>query len=82
MGASLYSFLQSEFFKTGGTALTKERRQELHKLFFCSFIFCQIQVIPPQQMCLMSETFSLHRIESSTAISLSSAVRQKDLAWL
>ena len=81
MGASLYSFLQSEFFKTGGTALTKERRQELHKLF-CSFIFCQIQVIPPQQMCLMSETFSLHRIESSAAISLSSAVRQKGLAWL
>ena len=34
MGASLYSFLQSEFFKTGGTALTKERRQELHKPFF------------------------------------------------
>ena len=82
MGASLYSFLQSEFFKTGGTVLTKERRQELHKPFLQFYILPDSKVIPPQQMCLMSETFSLHRIESSTAISLSSAVRQKGLAWL
>jgi hypothetical protein len=38
MGASLYSFLQSEFFKTGGTALTKERRQELRKPFLQFYI--------------------------------------------